>query len=104
MPYPILDKASKEILHTLYQKKCLTYGELKQLFPSYLSVPLDFLIQCGYVNDADGGHIDDECEYEITVLGSAYIETKQHETLRFWIPIVISNLIAAAALLVAILK
>lgn len=37
-------------------------------------------------------------------LGRAYLQSRKDDAVKYWIPIIISNLIAVAALIVSILK
>lgn len=70
---------------------------------------LVYLTNLGFLKEITQNHFSARYpveigEYQITPHGEAYLENIRFERFRFWIPIIISLIMSAAALIVSILK
>lgn len=104
----MLDKYSQKILssaiqkyktenvnfHTFYSSDAASFNMSKERLLS----TCEQLANEGYLYDFVK-YYDDGCRFRLTNKGLVYFETKRKEQFHFWIPIIVSNLIAIIALL-----
>lgn len=102
-----MDKMSYKLLKTLYKRriisKAVTYKMLAVADNGQPEEHISFLkrenlIRERVVNasqDGEGGRVDGEHTFEITLAGIAYVEQRHRDAFAFWLP----TLIALAALI-----
>ena len=90
---------------------CIRDGEKISAEPNEWGMEfLNACIENGYVTgysldrNANGNLVGSVTNPKVTLKGFYFLNEKLREQLKFWIPIAISNAIAVAALIVAILK
>ncbi len=110
----MFDKITYRLLKKLYRSDSLTKDEVESL--TY-TPPKDegnkhvsFLLENKLISESFEGYEMDKnyrtkggkTVYRITLPGRAYIEQKRRNLFNFWVPYIITTLIAIAGLLVAI--
>lgn len=111
-----MDSKSYKILKLLYRKKNCTYSQIeKQTKHKEYQSPskyISFLFSQKYVSywcsqnlvEIGGIKEPETIGYSITLAGESYVEERRRNGRNFWVPYVITTLLAVASLLVAILS
>lgn len=110
----MLDKFSTKILKFINGNLSVDLKTLNEKFRQDCSESIDFLIEEKFiVFTACGTYIDysedEPCyvlnyQYNITPAGLAYLQSLTKERLKYWVPIILADLLSIAALIVSILK
>lgn len=110
----MFDKTTYSLLKKLYRCEKMTRNEVYSFIGAkndlYFNRHISFLLENkmiykgteGGSADGAGGFIDGIEVYKIRLRGRAYIEQKRRDLLNFWIPYIITTIVAIAGLLVAI--
>ena len=107
----MIDKLSLKVLKYIKKNDKISINDLKQKFGDNISDNLNFLEKDGYIIRNIIGHFPTANgfvsskgnEYRMSPKGSAYIQEQRTERIKYWVPIILSNLMAAAALVVSII-
>lgn len=106
----MIDKTSYRLLKTINKEHRISYqranGITKQVndkLPNdYVSAlkSYDFIkiITTGTIPDGEGGYYDAPLQIEITLKGIAYIQERRRSGVQFWVPYLITTLIALLSL------
>lgn len=108
----MIDKSSYQILKYLKMKDKISIETLKQQFGSNTSDDLMFLEKDGYIIRDTKGYIptangfvsSKEKNYRISPKGRAYIQEHKIEKIKYWVPIILADLLSTVAIIVSILK
>lgn len=110
----MIDKTSYALLKRLYSKGDMTPEELDAFTGNEDQYPYNkqasmlrenhFIEDCsvGGKRDGEGGHIGEKHYIRISMKGRAYIEQRQRDSRNFWVPYIITTIIAIASLIVAV--
>lgn len=99
----MISKYQKRILKYLYPYKQIDSTEFRKLFRIDFN---DFNIRELYslkLITTDSSKLYNPSVIKLTEQGRAYVEEFKNDEIRFWVPIIISNMLSIAALVVAIL-
>lgn len=104
----MLDRKSVKVLKFIKDNPNKTTHRINEAFGENMFVYVDGLLKNEYIfrpetySPYNGtGHIN---TFKISSKGIAYLENRPKETLKYWIPIIISTLISIAALIISIVK
>lgn len=104
----MLDKKSVQVLKYIKNNPNKTANKISAAFGENVSVYINGLLKDEYIARPESysplggtGHVN---VYKISAKGIAYLENRPKETLKYWIPIIISTLISIAALIISIVK
>lgn len=100
----MIDKTTYKLLRKLYSRNQMTYDEIRKLFkvddqnirPAQVSALYENHLAV-HSEDGNGSYC------KITLLGRAYIENKNQNSRNFWVPYLITTLLALASLFVSFL-
>lgn len=102
----MLDKASYKILKNLYKQNNLTLRDVGEIDNDGKKVnppkEIRSLNTAGFISaTTDEKDCSHKTGYEITPSGRAYVEQHRRNTWNFWIPYLITTLIALASLIIS---
>ena len=108
----MIDKTSVKMLKYIKKHANVTLDELSAEFGDYAKDAVDFLRTDKQIIDdvqrcyptANGAIPIRSGKYRISPKGLAYLRETRAERRRYWIPIILSNLMALAALIISISK
>lgn len=107
----MIDKKSYRLLKYVYKNHIVPYQEAnrmtKHLDPKKPNEHIAFLrslsfvkvVTTGAIPDGEGGWINAPTSVEITLQGIAYIESRRHSGIQFWVPYLITTFIALLSLI-----
>ena len=108
----MIDKISVKMLKYIKKHANVTLDELKSKFGEYAGDFVLFLQKdkyiinntAGYLPTANGPLSKTTNQFRISPYGLAYLQETRKERRKYWIPIILSDLMAAAALVISFLK
>lgn len=108
----MIDKLSYKVLRVLNGKGKVPIENLRQQFGDNISDDLYFLETDRYIiRDTIGGIAtangfvsSKENKYRISPKGKAYIHERRVERIKYWVPIILADLLSIAAIITSILK
>lgn len=108
----MIDRLSVKMLKYIKKHTNVTLDDLKSKFGEYSDDYIRFLQKDNYIiNDLNGYHpvVNGTVpiktnRFHISPKGIAYLQETRIERRKYWVPIILSNLMAAAALVISISK
>ena len=110
----MLDKTANLLLKNLYEKDKMTIQEIEHITGTdemkSTSPQLQLLSEEGFIFSWENKDvIHDEYDkkylgYAITIQGRAYIEQQRQQKYQFWVPYLITTVIAASSLVVSLIS
>lgn len=110
----MLDKKAYKLLTIFYKKDRLTFDEIQsethkeesESNSSYVSALCSEKFICTWESNESINEVGDHKQfgYEITYAGRAYVDQRRRDGRNFWVPYLITTLIAISSLIVSIVK